>query len=210
MRELPILFKTEMVQSNIAGNKNQTRRTAGLEKVNENPDDWTITEDWSDKGVLFFNKNGYSDRMKPRYQKGDHIWVKETFCEPVLFDGVEKDYYYKADYPNGIDCDIDSKHVSGKWKSSLFMPKVAARIWLECTGVRCERLHDISEQDAINEGIKVIEKDEAYFDYEFDGKNGSCATARGSFFSLWQKINGEESYKSNPWVFIYDFKRIER
>lgn len=92
------------------------------------------------------------------------------------------------------------------------MPKVATKIWLECTGVRCERLLDISKGDAIGEGI--LERDLAigtvfklYAKKETKSWDQSPVV---SYMSLWDMINGEGSYLNNPWVFIYDFKRIEK
>lgn len=212
MKKLPILCSTDMVQALLDGRKTMTRRTLGLKQVNESPDDYILLPEHKYTWVFVF-KNKTSDEVGhfcSVYEKGQVIWACEPFCEPVLFDGSEKDYYYKADYPDGIDAHPDSKYVTGKWTPCIHMPKAAARIWLEVTNVRCERLLDISESDAIAEGIKVIEPGEAYFDYEFDGKNGHCATARGSFFSLWISLKGKESFTNNPWVFVYEFKRIEK
>jgi len=206
MKELPILFSTPMVQAIMEGKKNQTRRTKGLEKVNQCPDNWTICiGDFTAKGILFFNTNGFSDRMKPRYQKGDHMWVRETF-----YNGPELcvTYLYKAEFSEE---DLLTRPSFIKWKPSLFMPKGAARIWVECTGVKCDRLHNISKQDAINEGVEQIDKElpfEMYRNYQDD--NSTLAFPAHSFFSLWRKINGNDSVSLNPWVFIYDFKRIEK
>lgn len=93
-----------------------------------------------------------------------------------------------------------------KWKPSIHMPKAAARIFLEVTNVRVERLQDISNDDVIAEGIKVIDKDEAYLDYQ--GYPVPFAEPRGSFFSLWTTINGQSSTDANPWFWVYEFKRI--
>lgn len=123
------------------------------------------------------------------------------------------------------------------WKSPLRMPKWAARTWLEVTGVRAERLQDISEADAIAEGIAPLftaqerasrpELDvDGYRNYLWHGWVGktitqkqadawphqysSYDTARGSYSSLWESINGPGSWESNPWVWVYEFRRIER
>ena len=137
---------------------------------------------------------------KPRYQVGDKLWVKETF---LIANTDTLIWQYKADtaYPENY-----------KWKSSLFMPKKAARIWLEVTGVRCERLHDITEADAIAEGIEKINLNEPFEGYKEYFINGCTMGVLpiDSFHSLWMKINGVESMQSNPLVFIYEFKKIEK
>jgi len=202
MRELPILFSTPMVQAIQEHRKVMTRRTAGLQLINFDPNLWRFDGLWANNNPAFEkltdtgNKTETYKFVKPRYNVGDKLWVKETFTI------IPPNYIvYKAETENPEKC---------KWKSSLFMRKEYARLWLEVTEVRCERLHDITEADAIAEGITVIEKDEAYFDYEFNGKVGSYATAKGSFYSLWIKINGKDSWLENPWVFVYKFKRIEK
>ena len=99
-----------------------------------------------------------------------------------------------------------------KWKPSIFMPKAACRIFLEVTNVRVGRLNDISENDAIAEGvlkhsdfgstgyILYTEPEAAYTDID----------AVYSFQSLWESINGKQSWEANPWVWVYDFKRVEK
>ena len=205
MRELPILFSTPMVQAIQENRKTMTRRTSGLEKVNENPNDWNILKYRmiANQEFLFYPKQGSIDKLtecKPRYQIGDRLWVKETF---LIANTDTLIWQYKADtaYPENY-----------KWKSSLFMTKKAARIWLEVTGVRCERLHDITEADAIAEGIEKINLNEPFEGYKEYFINGCTMGVLpiDSFHSLWMKINGVESMQSNPWVFIYEFKKIEK
>lgn len=214
MRQLPILFSTPMVQAILDNRKTMTRRTRGLEKVNENPDNWNLTTDSTDKGILFFNKNGHSDRMKPQYQIGDQIYIRETWMpNPNLEIFPDKPFLYKQN-----ESEQFIEEWPGYWKPSIHMPKKAARIWLECNGVRCERLEDITDVDAISEGVEskihkmfgngyksYILKDEPDLVIDF------VKTAKDSFIGLWISIN-EESYNlnSNPWVFVYEFKRIEK
>jgi len=194
----PILFGTPMVQAILEDRKNQTRRLIKPQpELKEN-------SGYNTKGAAY----GVGTSKKEtdhnfiscvsKIQKGDILWVRETFAD--LKNGHNEQYYtYKGDgYYEKPDWN---------WKPSIFMPKAACRIFLEVTNVRVERLQDIYEDDAINEGIDIIEQDEAYRDY--DGGGWGCyATAKGSFFSLWNSINGKDSWKENPWVWVYDFKRV--
>lgn len=230
MRQLPALFSTDMVKALLDGRKTMTRRTKGLEKVNECPDNWYFQSlVLHASGRFSFAPLNVPTNLidesciviaRPQYQVGDQIYVRETWCEPILFDGCEKEFYYKADYLDGIECDYDSRYISGKWKPSIHMPKEAARIWLECTGVRCERLHDITEADAIAEGILNFNNDlQKWVDYcpknhyskeELEDGYPFENLPSNSFFTLWESINGIESVRLNPWVFVYEFKRIEK
>lgn len=79
-----------------------------------------------------------------------------------------------------------------KWSSSIHMPKSAARIWLKVIELRIERLHQITLQDIESEGIQ-------YKSHEYTSPNHA-------FESLWSKINGQESWDSNPWVWVISFE----
>ena len=92
---------------------------------------------------------------------------------------------------------------------SIFMPKAAARIWLEVTNVRVERLQEITEEDAVKEGIKnVFERNPHY-----DGTIGSAIKINHltQFRELWDSINAKRGYgwESNPWVWVIEFKRVD-
>jgi len=95
------------------------------------------------------------------------------------------------------------------------MPRWASRISLEITGVRVEKLQDISEADAEAEGIKsvrVAESQYRYVDYlrlgKMDEKEATVGTAIKSYATLWEAINGAGSWDANPWVWVVEFKRV--
>ncbi len=156
MKEHPILFSAEMVRANLENRKNVTRRLNGLEKVNENPDEWEISDTWIEKGYIFFEFSSKlycsTIEIKCRYgQAGDRLWVKETFVENdnPLSENF-KGYEYRADYEGAMCKDLI------KWKPSIFMTRRASRITLEVVNIRVERLQEISEKDAIAEGIERV------------------------------------------------------
>jgi hypothetical protein len=88
------------------------------------------------------------------------------------------------------------------------MPKAACRIFLEITDVRIERLQDISEEDAIKEGILI--DDDGFCCWDYQHKVFRFISPEQSFESLWQSINGTESWEVNPFVFVIEFKQIEK
>lgn len=124
--------------------------------------------------------------------------------------------------------DIDKKHYpAGQergWESPIYMPRVASRITLEITGVRVERLQDITEGDVVSEGFTMLSKDQARtFKFgiaDSDGYPGNddtgwawadwCGDAKDAYRKLWQSINGPGSWNTNPWVWVIDFNRIEQ
>lgn len=215
MKERPILLNTDMVQALMSGRKVMTRRTKGLEMVNEIPDEWVRIESDVEEnhlpipcfenefnGIVVFNPCPYGNI-------GDILWVRETFCTPIVHDGTESDYYYKADDISSVD--VRRSYISGKWKPNIFMPKAACRYHLVIKNILCERLRSISPEDAIREGIEPIHQYAT--DIMKNGKlyNNYMGLARGlypvnSFLSLWESINGKESVDLNPWVWVIEFE----
>lgn len=223
MRQLPIPYSEVMVKSLLQDLKKMTRRTKGLEIVNENPDDWKIGNMLhlpleNRYMVEFINKkNGKYGTILIPISIGDQLWVKESYQHTKILNINPEDenygFVYKADGQPWKD------YEGWRWITGRFMPKAAARIWLEVTDIKCERLQDISPEDCIAEGIlplnmsatQMAEMGQMYFDYSkpkqlfVDGLNPFW-----SFNSLWCSINGGESWDANPWVFVYIFKRIDK
>ena len=148
-----------------------------------------------------------SANVKPKYKVGDILWVRETWqsVNGILSNGEQIKYAYKADGSGWGDYEIT------KWKPSIFMPKEAARIFLRVMGIRAERLQDISEEDAIAEGILQIEPEflpRGWKDY-LSNPEIPFMKPKKSFVSLWQSINGEQSWNDNPYVWVIPFERVE-
>ena len=175
MKERPILFSAPMVRALLAGTKTQTRRIVKARDL-----------EWMDvhQGL---REPDNAERC-PYGQPGDRLWVRETFGH---FERNENfapgcEVFYRAD---GESLAVE------RWRPSIHMPRWASRITLEVTGVRVERLQDISEADATAEGVSAI-PDEM-----------RRATPRCDFQALWQSINGPDSWAANPWVWIVEFRR---
>lgn len=207
MKIRPILFSTAMVQALLDGRKTMTRRTKGLEGL-ENFYFQSLVHHAS--GLFTFVENGnYSPTKEeiknaicPYGQVGDVLWVRETFK--------------KSDYtPNGYTYKANAHPQMPKkgWKPNIHMPKEACRMWLEITNVRVERLNDITEADAIAEGVLLHERGTHWLNYEAQ-KHGltqfiyNLRSAKKSFESLWEVINGKESLLSNPWVWVIEYKKV--
>src|SRR5690606_13460109 len=137
-----------------------------LEDINDRTDDFKFSH-WDENGIAYFkHKDGWFLPIMPKFEISDILWVRETFADIEIWDeiGQKYEYQYKA----------EDNDVLARWKPSIHMPKAAARIFLEVTDVRIERLQDISNEDAVAEGVIVIEPDETY--YAYDGNIGTYAT----------------------------------
>jgi hypothetical protein len=194
--ERPILFSTVMVKANLEGRKTQTRRTKGLDDFINEP----VLNIGKVNGKEF--KCGLVRRpdeyilIRPCYgQPGDLLWVRETFCRQ---NGKIK---FKTDVNHGMDRYYN-------WKPSIHLPKSDARIWMMVEEVRVERLQDISEEDAIAEGVEMVFRNSLYKDY--NGSGLMFYTAARSFMSLWESINGPTSWDQNPYVWVIKYRVISK
>jgi len=207
MKIKPILFSTPMIQAILEGRKTQTRRICKIQ-----PKEWQKYTKYKD-GTFNINGPDYdSNDIFPRYQKGDILWVRETFRYAHHY-GIDYEFVQYKDGSTNTHCEIPDKDQilhDDKWKPSIFMPKAACRIFLEVTNVSVERLQYISEEDAIQEGILSIlsiQRVPRYIDYT--GGNGDLFP-KESFKTLWLSINGNEPWEANSWVWVYEFKRVEK
>lgn len=185
---IPMLFSTEMAKANVSNSKTETRRIV-KPIYKQDPSECTYN------GSIDKNNN------TPYGKAGDIIWMRESFnCIQGYFTWEKNVYFYKAFAKPEAQAEI-------KWKPSIHMPLEACRYFAIIESITIERLHNITNEGAIKEGIKPIEgKNQAWPD--FMNNNGSYATARGSYLSLWDKINGEGSAAQNPWVWVIKYKRI--
>jgi hypothetical protein len=209
----PISFSTPMVQAERAGKKTQTRRTQGLEKINEDPDRYLIRKGADDFFVDDLETLEDFD-IKPKFNSGDILWVRETWF-PTRYDyldmlrrGIKHFIKFKADndYDPKKDC------VGRSWKPSIHMPKIVCREFLEVTGVRAERLQDISSKDAKAEGAKDhLKHHEMEMLKDLDWIIPSPFNEfQFGFLSIWCSINGCKSWEANPWVWVYEFRRTNK
>lgn len=172
MAEKPILFNTEMVKAILGGRKTQTRR---------------LCKGQSQDGMTSPETLGY----EPPYKPGDILWIRETWCRWWMPHG-EWHYCYKASDPNGnkrpTGPEFDDDWETQPWSPSIHMPKDAVRLFLRVTGVRCERLRDITAEDAFNEGTgNLFLEDIAYGDKDYEcGLDDEYGLAREQFAWLWE------------------------
>ncbi|MGU7780692.1 hypothetical protein [Burkholderia sp. PU8-34] len=234
MKERPILFSGPMVRAILEGRKTQTRRVLKRQPpaIGEGyaPKVYWPTRDShmsnrGDRAYLQFERPGeYDGRhiMKdgfgfdcPFGQPGDRLWVRETTYD-VERNGWIGPVYVESDdgaaaaawgWGESDDPDYIEPYELRK-RPAIHMPRSMARITLEITGVRVERLQDISEDDAIAEGI--------------DGPMCAAAVGRSpsrhkllpaavhGYAHLWGGLNAARGYgwDANPWVWVVEFKRI--
>jgi hypothetical protein len=172
----PILFTGTMIRALLDGRKTQTRQIVKGDKPGQ-PLDWLAAG--LEPSFVASPDNG----LCPYGVPGDLLWARETWCPAGTVNGAA----YCADAPAGSD-----QRGMG-WRPSIHMPRWANRLTLEITEVRVERLQDISEADALAEGMTFPEGMAL-------GNDPIDAYAR-----LWGQINGEGSWAANPWCWALTF-----
>ncbi|MBY0438575.1 MAG: hypothetical protein K2W80_10315 [Burkholderiales bacterium] len=204
-RERPIIFSAPMVRAILNGSKTQTRRIVKPQPVIRDGEPvWPI-------GTKRPRGRGFEDC--PYGQPGDRLWVRETHgvADRWLHDcetNPPRCIAYRADLsarnfdPPYVPNTASWGWAGMKWRPSIHMPRWASRITLEVTGVRVERLQDISEADAIAEGVV-----QAPYGWWSGFPGSSSPTAKGAYALLWDSINGPGSWDANPWVWVVEFKR---
>ena len=197
----PILFNTEMVRAILDGRKTQTRRLVKPKhrgamgfNVCFSKATGEITE------VYDFDEDErmYDDPTQPPYHPGDVLYVRETWAD--IPETAPGNLHYRAD---ATQADLDWFREKGwKWRPSIHMPKEAARLFLRVTGVRCERLQDMTPEDCANDG-------------GFDPEAVRVVGIAPLFGTLWDStvrkdVLAKYGWEANPWVWVIEFERIDR
>lgn len=217
VRSRPVLFNTEMVRAIAEGKKTVTRRAIKPQPKGE-PYPMPMSSSWPH----YFGQTGDDAVFSPPYWTGDVLYVRETWTR----EGGE--YFYRADFDSDYldPCETLSGGYPGdcvfhpgcegcmrgpqriRWHPSIHMPREAARIFLRVTDVRAERLNDITEAQAKEEGVSMplpAQKDPEYAEY--------IGGYYSAFSNLWDStikpidlpIYG---WDANPWVWVIEFEQI--
>jgi hypothetical protein len=208
-KQIPILYQAEMVRAYLAGHKTQTRRVLSaarclVDGVGPSHEAWGALDFYLNEAfkptialgptpseiTLYVPK--LACYIAPRAQVGDVLWGRETWLATNPC-GPRHAYAYRAtdadNYPDAI------------WRPSIFMPRAASRISQQLTGVRIERLQDITEADALAEGVRPHDDG---FMFAVENKHLGL-NAREAYANLFDSINGPGSADKNPWVLVYEF-----
>lgn len=187
MTDRPSIFSAPMIRALLDGRKTQTRR------VLKPP-----------YGTLEYLGGGQWRPICTKLFPGDRLWVRETVA---LWTGAHRDTVYRADESAEEWANLKHDADLGFWtvRPSIHMPRWASRLTLIVTDVRVQRLQEISEDDAIAEGIHRNLSNW----YPIPGVDGSGTTARAAFAGLWNSIHGPDAWDANPWVaaITFDVKR---
>lgn len=210
MTERPILFSAPMVRALLAGTKTQTRRVVKPPEGYVGPDamrSWGCNWDTQQECPVWM-VHLRADIAAPKHRwircpygkPSDRLWVREAWRTVVEADKTPPRDMDPA-YRLWFEADAPHQEGFGKYRPPMFMPRWASRITLEVTGVRVERLQDISKADALAEGANV------HPDHHNKPRSSIYSPVQ-AYRDLWESINGPGSWDANPWVWVVEFRRV--
>lgn len=204
MRDLPILFNTEMVRAILDGRKSCTRRI--VKGFIPNDAVWGYTA-FTPKRCISC-RGTFADRYGEKFFKlpcepSDILYVRETFIQAAAHT-----FWYKADDKSWMSKDLF-------WKPSIHMPKEAARIWLKVTDVRVERLQEITDKECIKEGIYPSNCRNCNATFGCDVCPDEGYDEVDEFVEVWdstiKKFDLDRyGWDANPYVWVIEFERCEQ
>jgi hypothetical protein len=227
-----MIFSTESVRAILDGRKTMTRRVVKPQPPEKGTEvNRVVVGETTQVKVFEINKGGKKQVYDPEKYKatwlhyleemeicdrctglaksplnvGDIAYVKETWARVSIPDGTTARkliYIYRADKPQ--------HPYLVKWRSPLFMPKEAARIWLKVVSVRAERLQAISNQDLLAEGVRS-----GVFATCIVSLEKNAGDMLREYIDTWQKLNAKKdggiyAWERNPYVWVYEFERVEK
>lgn len=192
-KERPIIFSAPMVTAIIKRRKTQTRRIAkNVARVDGGVPYRSANNEWGDEVASC-----------PYGKIGDRLWVRETWLR------YQELFFYRATDLDLLPDPLLQVENPAKWKPSIHMPRFASRINLVVTGVRVERLQDITPEDAIREGIYQHGPGNLYWTgapHPTKGNQKCMESPLAGFRDLWDFINGEKAtWRQNPYVWVISF-----
>lgn len=191
----------------IEGRKTMTRRLVP----------WSLTEQWiefvsdapSVGGVYVHeSEKDFYERETPRYKVGEIVAVAQNYFSTYDESKWENGIWYN-EFADGSDITNHAGWINKMFVKAEYMPHR-----IRITGIKCERLQDISDEDCFREGISESwyeSTDTTTYGYA-DEKKGTAVefdTPREAFAALIDKVSGRGTWESNPWVVVYEFELVK-
>lgn len=155
-------------------------------------------------GKIYVVANGENIIVKLRYKVGEVVAVAQSYEQA----GIQSWAYLSRPEIDGYQ--IISTHKG--WRNKMYVSADLMPHQIRITGIRCERLQDISDEDCIKEGVRVGSQALEYPYYFIDAKKFLICdykSPREAFSALIDKVSGRGTWESNPWVVVYEFELVK-
>lgn len=219
MKERPILFSDQRVRALLSGQQSQTRRIMKSQLFGPGQDNHEGCY-----GIDVLNNHLQGNRVMgmenlsyhcPYGQPGDRLWVRETWRGPVIEQDQMAEYQrspaqfktaeycqYRSDTSQFSTAEDEADQFG--WQAGIHMPRWASRINLLVTGIRVEKIQDISDDDVIAEGVQT----DSHFLNNFFTMHSEAVSSKDAYRKQWALQYGGTSWEVNPWVWVIDFERV--
>lgn len=227
MTDRPIIFSTPMIKALLVGSKTQTRRVlkpqppgtaryTGVHYASDEPDTW------------FFNSPQGPAKVRQAFDEGDRLWVRETWqihsrasdlCSVVYKASINESWTEAHEqFPDTLAQGMQPKPFQAGWASPIHMPRWASRLTLTVTSVKVERLQDLSEEDALAEGVdhfaESLDRPGSWEGLSHTDRIGMTqvlyGSARRGYQHLWEMLHGPNAWAANLWVAAVSFTCEQR
>lgn len=250
MTNRPIIFSAPMINALLDGRKTQTRRILKQQPPEWCANDKPGFSAFALKGFVEFRgdypgSGPASKFIKLRCARSDLLWVREAWKAPDNLDMytpaeiarnvIDAGYHYHGPWCPHLTLADNMAHnweedhrplfsnEPGRYRHGRFMPRWLSRLTLRVTDVRVERLNEISESDAIAEGLRGLSKDGTLVKYGIPDRDGEPGNddfgwhwqdwhkdPRRAYRRLWNSINGPDAWEKNPWIVAITFDVIRK
>lgn len=143
--------------------------------------------------------------LQPKYKVGDFVAVAENY----------KTLYQKGKLPVHNCADLESFTEMIAWSNKMYVRSDLMPARIQITGLRAERIQDISNEDCMREGVRKLESENCptmftFYGWSFKNKVNRCTDSpKEAFGALFKKLSGKKAWDDNPWVFVYEFELVK-
>lgn len=209
MKKIMFSERYGLEQAVLAGTKTMTRRIIPIDLYNQT--DWKAVAEGDFEAVVDGEGYYHDIRNCGKYRIGEEVAI----AQPYKNDGVLTYNAYNEDGTAREDGLLRHKEMLGSkgYRNKMFVKAEYMPHRIRITGIKAERLQDITEQECICEGIKIKKGnrngERPFGEFTFDGWDDYSFTAREAFAALIDRISGRGTWQSNPWVYAYTFELIK-
>lgn len=191
MKKIMFDDKYGLTKAVLEGRKTMTRRI-----IKPQPIEFLCVEKSPNRYMEIIQEDDLALRIKSHYKVGEVVAVAQNY------NSFYDDTYNPVLFPAGAG-----------WDNKMFVKAELMPHQIRITGIRCERLQNISDEDCFKEGINASNSHEIGYGipwvYEFEGSKMAYYTPREAYAALIDKVSGKGTWDKNPYVFVYDFELIK-
>lgn len=214
MKKIMFNDKFGLTQAVLDGRKTMTRRIVSEKLL----DRWTDYDDFCNSVSVenihterqYYDEKDFFLNNAP-YKLGEVVAIAQSYMDVDRFHRKGKN----AAYLEYLDSILPELKLYPGWGNKMFVKVNLMPNHIKITGIKVERLQDISDEDCMKEGIIRYTKDETVYKYDLSdgfemlGWGNMKRNPKDVFACLIDKVSGKGTWESNPYVFAYEFVLVD-